>query len=127
MFLHTLNTPMSNAEKLLSSSTKSVPKATSLSVPPTAEPRKSLDDKMFELFQTLETVKVRLPESEPQRQAYVLALRDLKAAAAGVSGSMTGKELIEAASAFKKARTDYEARLEQLEPSFLTAVLTNIL
>lgn len=95
-------------------------------VPASDEPRKSLDDKMLALFQTLEMVKSKLPASENERQAYVKAMRNLKDAASGLEGSLTGKRLVEAASAFKKARTDYEARLDALEPSFVGAVFTNI-
>lgn len=96
-------------------------------VPASDEPRKSLDDKMLALFQTLEIVKSKLPASENERQAYVAAMRKLKVAAGDMDGSLTGKGLVEAASAFKKARTDYEARLDDLEPSFFRAVFTNIL
>jgi len=90
-------------------------------------PKLMLDDKMLDLFQTMEAVKVELPESEDARSSYVRSLIELKDAAAATDGSLTGKRLIEAASKFKRARTDYEARLNELEPSFFSAVFTNIL
>ena len=96
-------------------------------VPASEEPRKSMDDKMLALFQTLQMVKTKLPASETERQAYVAAMRNLKDAASKMDGSLTGKGLVQAASAFKKARTDYEARLDKLQPSFFSAVFTNIL
>jgi chorismate mutase len=95
--------------------------------PASDEPKKVLDNKMLALFQTLDTVRTKLPQSEKERIAYVAAMRELKEASGDLTNSQTAGRLIEAASRFKKARTDYEKRLSELEPTFLEAVFSNVL
>lgn len=86
----------------------------------------SLNSKMLDLFQTLEALGAELPESEPERREYVNAMLVLRVEASKLTGSQTASNFIEAASSFKKARTDYESRLDELEPSLFEAALRSL-
>lgn len=85
----------------------------------------ALSARMLELFQALEYVSTEFPESEPEHQRYVASLVELRQAASRMSGPLDASQFIEAASAFKHAREQYESKVAELEPSFIGSVLRN--
>lgn len=94
---------------------------------PALAPVQALDDSMFALFQTLDTAQKEFPSGEAERRNYVDAMLRLKRAAGDLHGPLDGgKELVEAASVFKRARTDYEQRLALLEPTFFSSLMGNL-
>jgi hypothetical protein len=91
----------------------------------TDAPKRALEQKMLNLYQTVDTIKVRFPESASEGQLYANAMLNLERAADSLDGPLDGKALIEAASRFKKARTDYEEQLSELQPTFFQAIVSN--
>lgn len=86
----------------------------------------ALNARMLDLFQTIESVSVELPDSQVDGRQYVDSMLQLREAAASLNGSLHASEFVEAASAFKHARTRYEGKLDDLEPTFFESVLRSL-
>lgn len=91
-----------------------------------AQPIKSMNDKLLELFQALDTVLEEFPEVAPEREQYVASLIRLREVASRVRGPLDAPQFIEAASQFRDARLKYEARVADLEPSFLESIVRGL-